>query len=337
MKKFINPEEDIPSQIAEAVVTAWSDRLKKLPHSNVVVRKNLDENKIGVLIGNGSGHEPACICFVGENMLDANAYGGIFAAPDPITLLEAIKACDTGQGVVLLVSNHAGDVLNAKMACELAECEDIKVHPVILYDDISSAPKEEIAERRGTIGTFFNYKMAGSYSEEAHSMDDLVRFIEKVRDNTRSLTVASVAGTSPLDGEKMFQLKDDEVEIGIGVHGESAASTVKLTSAKDIAYLMTKRLIKDKPYQKGDEVLVIVNGCGQTTMMELLIFYKEVDNCLKEYGIKGIYPAIGSFITTQEMGGIALSFCKADEEIKKQWLKPTNAPAFPHISSLKEE
>ncbi len=331
MKKFINPGTDLPSEIAEAVLAAWPHHLKKLPKRNVIIRKNLDKGKVGVLIGNGSGHEPACICFVGKNMLDANAYGGIFAAPDPITLLDGIRACDTGQGVVLLISNHAGDILNAKMALELADDEDIKVKPVILYDDISSAPREDITERRGTIGTFFNYKMAGSYSSEAQSLDDLVRFIEKVRDNTRSLTVASLSGTSPLNGKKMFELADDEVEIGIGVHGESAANNVKLTSAKDIAYLMTQQLIADKPYQSGDELLVIVNGCGQTTMMELLIFYKEVSACLSEYNIKPIYPAIGSFITTQEMGGIALSFCKADEEIKKQWLKPTNAPIFPNI------
>ncbi len=331
MKKFINPDTDLPSEIAKAVLTAWPHHLKKLPDSNVIIRKNLDPQKVGVLIGNGSGHEPACICFIGKNMLDANAYGGIFAAPDPITLLDGIRACDTGEGVVLLISNHAGDVLNAKMALELADDENIHVKPVILYDDISSAPKEEITERRGTIGTFFNYKMAGSYSNEAETIDDLVRFVEKVRDNTRSLTVASISGTSPLNGKKMFDLADDEVEIGIGVHGESAANNIKFTSAKDIAYLMTKQLIADKPYESGDELLVIVNGCGQTTMMELLIFYKEVASCLNKHNIKAIHPAIGSFITTQEMGGIALSFCKADEEIKKQWLKPTDAPAFPNI------
>lgn len=332
MKKFINPGEDLPTEIARGVVSAWGDRLQKLPQANVIVRKVMTLNKVGIIIGNGSGHEPACIGFVGEGMLDANAYGGIFAAADPITLLAGIKSVDAGAGVCLLVSSHSGDILNAKMAVELASDEGINVQTVLLYDDISSAPKGQESERRGTAGTFFSYKIVGSYSSEAEAtLEKVMDMAKRVRDNTRTLTVASVAGTSPLTGKAMFEIPNNMVDIGIGVHGEMASNRVELQSANQIATMMTKQLIEDKPYKDGEEVLVLVNGCGQTTWMELVIFYHEVATCLQQHGITPVHPAIGSFITVQEMGGIALSICKVDEELKRYWTKPTDAPAFPHV------
>lgn len=328
IKKFINDCDNIVHDTVEGFVKAYGDKIKKHPTSNVVLRKELEAGKVGVVIGNGSGHEPACIGFVGKNMLTANAYGGIFAAPGPDTLYDAIEAADTGKGVCVLISNHAGDVINSKMAIDMAQDDDINCKGVILYDDIASAPKGKEKERRGTAGTLFSYKIVGSYADEGHSLEEVVKMAEKVRDNTRTLTVATVPGTSPITGYKMFEISEDEIEIGMGVHGEASAHTMKISTAKEIAEVMCEKLINDKPYVEGDEVAVLVNGCGQTTYMELLIFYNEVEKILSNKGIKVYKPAIGSFVTTQEMGGIALAFCKLDDEMKKMWAKETDAPGF---------
>ncbi|GAA0178964.1 dihydroxyacetone kinase subunit DhaK [Clostridium sediminicola] len=328
LKKFINDPEELVEDTIEGFVKAFSDKIVKLPNSNVVMKKNVDTGKVAVIIGNGSGHEPACIGFVGENMLTANVYGGIFAAPGPDSLYDAIEATDKGAGVCVLISNHAGDVMNSKMAIDMAQDDDFNCEGVILYDDIASAPKEEPKERRGTAGTLFNYKIVGSYANEGHNLEAVVEMAKKVRDNTRTLTVATLPGTSPITGYQMFEIEDDEIEIGMGVHGEAAAHTMKISTAREIAEVMCEQLIQDKPYVNGDEVAVLVNGCGQTTYMELLIFYNEVERILKEKGITAYKPAIGSYITTQEMGGIALAFCKLEGEMKEMWAKETDAPGF---------
>lgn len=327
-KKFINSTETIVDETVQGLVEAYPDRVRKLPNANVVIRKELPKDKVSVIIGNGSGHEPACIGFVGKNMLAANAYGGIFAAPGPDTLYSAIEATDTGKGVCVLISNHAGDVINSKMAIDMAEDDDMTCRGVILYDDIASAPKEEMEERRGTAGTLFNYKITSSYADAGHSLDEVCKMAEKVRDNTRTLTVATVPGTSPITGYKMFEIEDDQIEIGMGVHGEAAAHTMEVSESRKIAEVMCEKLINDKPYVAGDEISVLVNGCGQTTMMELLIFFKDVKAILEEKGMKVFKPAIGNYITTQEMGGIALAFCKMDEEMKEMWVAETDATGF---------
>ncbi|MFI3208129.1 MAG: dihydroxyacetone kinase subunit DhaL [Eubacteriales bacterium] len=331
VQKFINEPKDIVDEMISGFTKAYSDRIEKLPNANVIVRKTMEPNKVGVVIGNGSGHEPACIGFVGENMLDANAYGGLFAAPGPYTTLEAIKAADNGNGVCVLISSHAGDILNSQMAIDMAEDDGILAKPVLLYDDIASAPKDmPLSERRGAIGTMFNYKMTSSYAS-GHTLKEIISFAEKVRDNTRSVAAAMTPGTSPINGEPMFTVEKGEVLVGLGVHGESALMTYKDSSCSSIAEGMISSLIEDKPYEAGDEVAVIINGSGGTTMMELLIFFDTVEEVLAEKGIKVFKPLIGSYITTQEMGGIGLAICKVDQEMKEAWEKPTDATHFPNL------
>lgn len=331
LNKFLNNPENVVSETVEGYVKAYSDRIYKISNKNVVARKTMTSEKVGVVIGNGSGHEPACLGFVGENMLDANAYGHVFAAPDPYSILEAIKISDQGHGVCVLISNHAGDVLNSKIAIDMAENDGIKVKGVILYDDVASAPKNEpISERRGSVGTIFNYKMTSSYSNiRGKTLEEIVKFAENVRDNTRSIVAAISPGTSPITGEPMFEISPGEIMIGLGIHGESALLTLKNEKSFIIAKEMVRTLTQDKPFCKGDEVAIIVNSTGQTTMMELMIFYSSVESELTKKGIKIYKPLIGSFITTQEMGGIGLAMCKVDDEMKKCWTKPTNAPNFP--------
>ncbi|MBY2476713.1 dihydroxyacetone kinase subunit DhaK [Clostridioides difficile] len=327
-KKFINNTEAIVDDMISGFVKAYPDKIEKLDNKNVVIRKKMPKDKVAVIIGNGSGHEPGCIGFIGENMLSANAYGAIFSAPSPDVLYDAIKACQNEKGVCVLISNHAGDVINSKMAINMAKDDDMICEGVILYDDIASAPRKEIEERRGTVGTIFNYKITSAFANKGYSLDEVVQMSKKTRGNTRTLAVATLPGTSPVTGYKMFEIAEDEIEIGMGVHGEAAAHNMKLSPCKEVVKVMCKELVEDMPYKSGDEVAVIINGCGQTTLMELLIFYNDVEQELSKYGIKTFKPAIGNFITTQEMGGISLSICKLDEEMKDCWAKETDAPYF---------
>lgn len=328
-KKFYNSTETIVEDTVSAFCSVYSDRVRKVPGESVVVRRKLNPGKVGVIIGNGSGHEPACIGFVGKNALTANAYGNIFAAAGPNTILSAIKETDTGAGVVLLISNHAGDILNAKVAESWAAEDGHRVISVPLYDDVLSAPKDKPQERRGTAGTFFSYRMVGAYAEQGHTIEEVAKKAEEIRDNTRTVMVASVPGTSPISGEPTFEIADDEYDLGIGVHGEASASSIKVCPASELAPKMCDILLEDGEYKAGEELIVLVNGCGQTTYGELMIFYGEVEKYLNSRGISVFKPAVGTFITTQEMGGISLAFTRATEEQKVLWTSDTDAPAFP--------
>lgn len=331
MKKFINSVDTIVSDMAEAFVMVYADRLKKLPDATVIARREIEDGKVGIVIGNGSGHEPACIGFVGKNAIDCNAYGHLFAAPGPNQILAAIKEADRGAGVVVLISNHAGDILNSRIGVEWAREDGVDARYVVLYDDVLSAPREEPLERRGTAGTFFNYRMLGAYAAKGHTIDQVCEMAEHIRDNTRTVTLASLPGISPISGEKMFEVAEDEYEIGIGVHGEASARVMKSVPASEMARELCEILIEDGEYESGDEVLVLVNGCGQTTYMELLIVCGEVCKYLGGKGISVFKPAVGSFITTQEMAGVALALCRADRDIKRLWCTDTDAPGFPRI------
>jgi dihydroxyacetone kinase-like protein len=337
MKKFINSVDTIVADTIDGFLKVYGDRVHRVEGTTVIARNQIEDNKVGVVIGNGSGHEPACIEFVGKNALDCNAYGHLFAAPGPNQILAAIKEADRGKGVVVLISNHAGDILNSRIAVDWAIEDHIDARYVLLYDDVLSAPKDEPLERRGTAGTFFNYRMAGAYAAEGHDIDEVCKMVEHIRDNTRTVTLASVPGISPISGQPMFEIAEDEYELGIGVHGEASARVMKAGPARDTARVMCDILIEDGEYQSGEEVLVLVNGCGQTTKMELFIFYREVEQYLASKGIRSYKPAVGTFITTQEMGGIALAFCRADEDIKRLWSTETDAPGFPKIEFGSEE
>ena len=329
MKKFINDRSTIVNDTIAGFLSAYGDRVKKVSDASVITRRTpKSRGRVALMIGNGSGHEPACIGFVGRGMLDANAYGGLFAAPGPDTTAEAIRAADRGAGVVVFISNHAGDVINSRLAIEMAEDDGVTVREVLLYDDVASAPASDPTERRGTAGTVFAYKMVGAFAEESSDIDAVVAFANEVRDNTRTLTVAGTPGTNPLTGRKMFEIGYDEVQFGIGVHGEQAANTLPFSGAAPLAETMVDRLVSDGGFVSGDGVAVLVNGMGATTAMELNIFYGGVAQALESRGITAVSPLIGSYVTTQEMGGIALSLCKVDATMRCLWEAETDAPAF---------
>ncbi|MFR3294585.1 MAG: dihydroxyacetone kinase subunit DhaK [[Clostridium] innocuum] len=330
MKKMIDQKETLVQDMLAGYVQAFGHRVRLL-HSNILLRKNeKEQNKTAVIIGNGSGHEPAMIDLVGKGLFDADVCGRIFTAPSPLEMLEAVKELTKHgrKNVLILVSSHAGDILNAKMACMLAEAEGIHVEMVVLWDDIASAPKGKEKERRGTAGLFFPYKIVCSAAEDGKSLPELIALAEKARDETRTLSVAISSGTHPETGLPTFTLKEDEIEVGMGVHGEAGSGRRKLTSAKELSNYMLEQLLADKPFVPGDEVAVLVNNAGSLTRMELMIIYRDVAEYLSEKGISIIRSWVGTYVTTQEMAGFSIALCRMDEELLRYYDYPADSPLF---------
>ena len=322
-KKLINQPEDIQREMLEGLAAAYGDVVRLTDDGLIVRRKAKAVGKVGLVIGNGTGHEPAMIGLIGPGWLDVNVPGGIFAAPGPERIVDGIRAADRGAGVLLLVSHHEGDRINAEIALELCAAQGIgPVEMVLLYDDISSAPRGQEAERRGTAGLFFVWKMLGAYAETDATLEQCRVMAEKIRDNTRSLALALTPGSSPFNGAAMFDLPDDQMEIGMGVHGEVGQGQQAFTSADATIDLMLPPILSDLPYKAGDEVLVMLNNSGSMTQMELFILYRCVAQRLAEAGIQTYKAWIGRYATTQEMAGFALSLCKVDAQLKALWDAP---------------
>ena len=330
MKKIINLKENIVNDMLNGYVKAHSDRVKFFePNKRLIIRKNPKNiSKIPLLIGNGSGHEPIALGWIGEGLLDANVVGDIFSAPSGDLILEGIKIFKSHPGIVLLISNHAGDVMNGEMAIELAEDENINVKALIMYDDIASAPKGKENERRGGAGTTFIYKILGALSENGENLESLISMGEIVRDNTRTLSVAISPGVSPISGKKIFEIAEDEIFIGMGVHGESGYGRQKIDNSKKIVSTMLDNIFDDFSYSNGDILIPFVNGSGSTTLMELLIIYNDLEEYLTKYNIKIYKPLVNEYITTQESAGFSISLLKSTEEMRNLWSQKTSAPYF---------
>ena len=318
--KLINRPEDILGEMLEGFCAAYGD-IARLTDDGLVLRAQPKAaGKVGLVIGNGSGHEPAMIGWIGEGLFDVNVAGEIFTAPGPERIVAGIRAADCGGGVLVCVSHHAGDLLNAELALELCEAEGITdVEMVVLYDDISSAPKGREPERRGTAGLFFVWKMLGAFCEGSGDLAAAKALAEKVRDNTRSLAMSLSSCASPITGEVMFEMPEDEMEIGMGLHGEMGMGRQKALSADATIDLMLPPILEDLPFRAGDEVLVLLNNSGSLTLMELFILYRRAAARLAEAGIRVYGSWIGPYATTQEMAGFALSLCRVDAEMKALW------------------
>lgn len=324
-KKLINQRQTILRDMLAGFASAYSDVVCLTDDGLIVRARPKSAGKVGLVIGNGSGHEPAMIGLVGEGLFDVNVPGEIFTAPGPERIVAGIKAADYGAGVLLCVSHHAGDLMNAEIALELCQAEGIEnVEMVVLYDDISSAPKGNEPERRGTAGLFFVWKMLGAYAETGASLADCKRMAEAIRDSTRTLALALTSCASPITGETMFEMPDDEMEIGMGVHGEVGMGRHKVVSADETIDLMLPRLLEDLPFNSGDEVLVLLNNSGSMTLMELYILHRRVTERLAQAGIRHYKSWIGPYATTQEMAGFALSLCCVNAQMKYLWDAPAN-------------
>lgn len=327
--KLINRPDRILPEMLEGFAAAYADLVRLTDEGLIVRRQPKGEGKVRLVIGNGSGHEPAMIGWVGPGLFDVNVPGEIFTAPGAGRIVQGIRAAQDGAGVLVCVSHHAGDLMNAELALERVQAEGRQdVDLVVLYDDISSAPKGHEPERRGTAGLFFVWKMLGAFAETSGDLAACKALAEKVRDNTRSLSMALTSCAHPITGEVMFTLPEGEIEIGMGVHGEAGAGRTKLVSADDTIDRMLPPLLADLPFRQDDEVLVLLNNSGSLTLMELFILYRRVAQRLAAAGVRVYRSWLGPYATTQEMAGFGLSLCRVDEQLKALYDAPANGAYF---------
>ncbi|THE13929.1 dihydroxyacetone kinase subunit DhaK [Bacillus timonensis] len=330
MKKLINNPEYVVEEMIDGYVKAHSSYVKRLEGNDraLVTSKETKEGKVGILIGGGSGHEPAFMGYVGAGMADGVAIGNIFASPPPAPILEVTKAIDKGAGVVYLYGNYAGDVMNFGMAADLAAMEDIQVEMVLATDDVASAPKEEKDKRRGIAGEFLVYKMAGAAADFGYDLKEVARVARKANENTRSMGVGLSSCSLPQTGEPSFILGDDEMEVGLGHHGEPGIRKAPVDKADNVVDELLDNILGDMEINKGDDVVVLVNGLGSTPLMELYIMFRRVDEVLKEKGINIYRSYVGEYITSLEMGGASITVTKVDDEMKKMVDHPVDCPMF---------
>ncbi|HET7658672.1 MAG TPA: dihydroxyacetone kinase subunit DhaK [Bacillales bacterium] len=325
MKKVINEPENVVEEMLEGMVLAYPDRLKRIEGTNVLVRKTPKEGKVGLVSGGGSGHEPSHAGYIGKGMLDAAVAGEVFTSPTPDQVFEAIKAADSGQGVLLIVKNYSGDVMNFEMAAELAENEGIHTERVIVNDDVAVGDSDN---RRGIAGTVFVHKMAGALAEQGASLDEVKNTAEKVIANVRSMGMSMTPCTVPAVGKPGFEIAEDEMELGMGIHGEQGMKRMKMTSADEIAEALVSRVVEDLPFTSGDSVAVMVNGLGATPLMELFILNRKVSEILKEKGMDIKHTFVGEYMTSLEMAGCSVSLLKLDDELESLLMAPADSIAW---------
>ncbi|MDD4507536.1 MAG: dihydroxyacetone kinase subunit DhaK [Eubacteriaceae bacterium] len=326
MKKFINNVENVENEMLEGMVDAYPEYVKRLPGLDVIVRSEKKEGKVAVISGGGSGHEPTHAGFVGKGMLDAAVPGAVYTSPTPDQILEAIKAADAGKGVLMVVKNYTGDVMNFEMAAEMAD--DIETAEVISNDDVAVEDSLYTTGRRGVAGTIFIHKIAGAKAEAGANLADVKAVAEKVIANVRTMGVALKPSTVPAAGKPGFELGEDEMELGIGIHGEPGTSREKIQPANAIVDHLLDKIMNDSVDYSGSEVAVMVNGSGATPAMELYILNKRVHDVLKEKGIKIVKTYVGNYMTSIDMAGASISLLKLDDEMKELLLAPADTIAL---------
>jgi dihydroxyacetone kinase-like protein len=329
VKKLINQPDAVVREALEGVEAAHADLVRVNYDPYVVVRADAPvQGKVGIVSGGGSGHEPMHGGFVGRGMLDAACPGEVFTSPTPDQMLEATKAVNGGAGVLHIVKNYTGDVLNFEMAADLAKGEGIDVESVVTNDDVAVQDSLYTAGRRGVGITVIAEKICGAAAEEGKSLADVAELCRKVNGQGRSMGMALTACITPASGEPSFDLPDDEMEIGIGIHGEPGRYREKLGSAADIVARMATAIVDDLPYESGDKVLAMVNGMGGTPLIELYIVYRELNRFLQGRGIGIERRLIGNYITSLEMAGCSITLLKLDDELTRLWDAPVDTPAL---------
>jgi len=326
MKKFINNPDDLTQELLEGYAIAHSAKIKVHSDKLVIRAKPKSEDKVAIITMGGAGHEPALSGFVGSGMLDVCVVGDIFAAPGPPKVLEALSLMKRDAGIFFNVLNHAGDVMSAQMAMEMANQQNINYKMYLSAEDIASGPDTPRADRRGLVGSIPLWKIIGAAAEAGQSLDEVYAIGEKFGNNMATLAVAMNSATHPATGNELFTLADDEMEIGMGQHGESGVGPTKLLSADDTARTMIERLVKAIDAQKGDRIMVMLNGAGATTLMELFIVLRGVKKVLDEKGITIVVAECGEYLTVQEMAGFQMFAAKMDDELLSLWHAPCDTP-----------
>jgi len=329
MKKLINGVDNIVDEMLNGMVKAHPEYVERVPGTDVVARTGAKKtDKVALISGGGSGHEPAHGGYVGRGMLDAAVAGAVFTSPTPDQVYEAIHAVDAGKGVLLIIKNYTGDVMNFEMAADMARDEDIEVDQVIVADDVAVENSTWTTGRRGIAGTIFVHKIAGAAAEEGRSLAEVKAVAEKVIANVRSMGMAVAPCTVPAVGKPSFELEEDEVEIGIGIHGEPGTHREKISGANATADTLLDKILAEGIYGEGDEVAVMINGMGGTPLMELYLINDHVADVLAGKGIKVAKTLVGNFMTSLDMEGFSITLLKLDDELKALLDAPADTPAF---------
>ncbi len=335
-KKLINAPEDIITHALEGMLSAHPDLLtiEGATGRAVVAKDGPRDGKVGIIIGGGSGHEPAFAGYVGRGLADAAAVGNVFASPSPEQIMDAARAADGGAGVMFLYGNYTGDVMNFDMAAEECEGMGVPARSVQVTDDVASAPKGREGERRGIAGDFFVFKIAGAAAEHGRSLDDCYAAALHANDNCRSMGVALTACSMPQTGKLNFEIGHDEMEIGMGVHGEPGMRRGKLETADNVTDELMGAMLADMPLGAGDEVAVLVNGLGATGPLELYIIHRRVAQILGERGVKIHHSWVGEYCTSLEMAGASVTLLKLDDDLKLLLDTPCRTPALTVAGAL---
>ncbi len=329
MKKVINNAEQVVEEMLQGAVLAHPQYVKRVEGFNVLVRANSPvQGKVALVSGGGSGHEPSHAGYVGRGMLDGAVAGAVFTSPTPDQVYEAVKAVDGGQGVLLVIKNYTGDIMNFEMAAEMADADGIKVAKVVVNDDVAVENSTWTTGRRGIAGTVFVHKIAGAKAETGANLEEVQKTAEKVIANVRSMGMALSPCIVPAAGKPSFTLAENEVEIGMGIHGEPGTHRETIRSADETAEHLVNKILADISLNAGDEVAVMINGLGGTPLMELYVINRKVAATLAEKNIKIAKTYIGNYMTSLEMAGFSVTVLKLDSELKELLFAQADTPAL---------
>ena len=314
MKKIINDPNNVVAETLKGLEYA-NDKLVYVEELEVIAKKEKSGN-VGIVSGGGSGHEPAHAGYVGKGMLDAAVAGNVFSSPSPDRIIEGIRRADSGKGVLLVIKNYSGDIMNFDLAKELAEFEDINVESVVVRDDVAVEDSTYTAGRRGIAGTIFVHKVAGAAALKGYSLQEVKRIAQKACDNIRTMGMSMSACTIPANGKANFELGENEIEIGMGIHGEPGVEKTNIKTSKEIAEILLKHIFDDKDFS-GKEVALLVNGLGATPLMELYILNKDVREILETKNIKVYKNLVGNYMTALDMSGCSITLMELDDELRE--------------------
>ena len=332
MKKLINSVDNVVDEMLNGMTAAFPEYIERVPGTDVVARTGAKKtDKVVLISGGGSGHEPAHGGYVGKGMLDAAVAGAVFTSPTPDQVYEAIQATECGKGALLIIKNYTGDVMNFEMAADMAADEDIVVDKVVVADDVAVENSTWTTGRRGIAGTVFVHKIAGACAETGADLPEVKRIAEKVIANVRSMGMAVSPCTVPAVGKPGFDLADDEVEIGIGIHGEPGTHREKISSVNNTVDHLVGKILDEGIYAEGDEVAIMVNGMGATPLSELFIANLRVKEILDEKKIKIAKTVVGNYMTSLDMAGFSVTLLKLDDELKGYLNAPADTPAYKEV------
>ena len=327
MKKIINNADNFVEESISGLVKSYPEIYKYSSETNKVLMRSVKgNNKVGLVSGGGSGHLPLFTGYIGKGLLDSCAIGNVFASPSVDEISTAIKSANSEKGVLCIYGNYGGDVMNFDMASEMLQMEDIKVESIVVADDVASASKEEKEKRRGVTGMLYVFKTTGAIAESGADFDEVKRVALKTNENIRTMGIALTPTILPQAGKPTFEIGDDEMEIGMGIHGEPGIRRGKLKTANEITEELSEKLLNDIDLNKGDKVSILINSLGATPHEELFIVADKFNNILNDNGIINSKSYVGRYATSMEMAGMSITILKLDDELEKLLLEEANCP-----------